>query len=148
MFEPNKKFSFENLEVYKAARLLVRDIYILQNKFPREEKYALGDQIRRSSTSITSNIAEGSGRNSLKEKIHFVEIAFGSMTESFSQLQNAQDLGYISENDIEALRPSFNHVAALLSLLRKSFMNKLSAQDNIPNNPNNLNNLNNPNNPL
>ena len=107
------------------ARKLVKDIYELQNRFPSEERYALGDQIRRSATSITSNIAEGSGRNSLKEKIHFVEIAFGSMTESFSQLQNAQDLGYIQEADVEALRPQFNHVAALLSLLKKSFEAKL-----------------------
>ena len=75
--DPFKKFSFEN---DKEARLLVKQIYLLQNKFPKEEKYALGDQIRRSSTSIISNIAEGCGRHSLKEKIHFVEIAFGSMT--------------------------------------------------------------------
>ena len=118
-------FTFEKLEVYQVARKLVKDIYELQNRFPSEERYALGDQIRRSATSITSNIAEGSGRNSLKEKIHFVEIAFGSMTESFSQLQNAQDLGYIQEADVEALRPQFNHVAALLSLLKKSFEAKL-----------------------
>ena len=119
-FDPMKKFSFETLEVYKEARILVKGIYLLQNKFPKEEKYALGDQIRRSSTSITSNIAEGSGRNSLKEKVHFIEIAFGSMTESFSQLQNAQDLGYIDEDEIDALRPSFNKVAAYLSGLKKS----------------------------
>lgn len=118
--DPFKRFSFENLEVYKEARLLVKQIYLLQNKFPKEEKYALGDQIRRSSTSITSNIAEGCGRNSPKEKIHFIEIAFGSMTESFSQLQNAQDLGYIQEADIDALRPSYNKVAAFLSGLKKS----------------------------
>ena len=61
-----RKFSFENLEAYKVARVLVRDVYRLQSKFPSEERYALGDQIRRSSTSITSNIAEGSGRNSYK----------------------------------------------------------------------------------
>lgn len=119
-------FTFEKLEVYQVARKLVKNIYELQNRFPSEERYALGDQIRRSATSITSNIAEGSGRNSLKEKIHFVEIAFGSLTESFSQLQNAQDLGYIQEADVEALRPQFNHVAALLSLLKKSFEAKLS----------------------
>lgn len=118
--DPFRKFSFENLEVYKEARILVKQIYMLQNKFPKEEKYALGDQIRRSSTSITSNIAEGCGRNSPKEKIHFIEIAFGSMTESFSQLQNAQDLGYIQETDIDALRPSYNKVAAYLSGLKKS----------------------------
>lgn len=124
-FDPMKKFSFETLEVYKEARILVKGIYLLQNKFPKEEKYALGDQIRRSSTSITSNIAEGSGRNSLKEKIHFIEIAFGSMTESFSQLQNAQDLGYIDEDEIDELRPSFNKVAAYLSGLKASYERRL-----------------------
>lgn len=112
-FDSNRKFAFEGLEVYKAARELVKQIYVLHRKFPNEEKYALGDQIRRSSTSITSNIAEGSGRRSIKEKIHFIEIAFGSMTESFSQLQNAQDLGYILESDVDALRPLFNKVAGL-----------------------------------
>ena len=125
--EKGRKFAFENLEAYKVARLLVRDIYQLQNKFPKEERFALGDQIRRSSTSITSNIAEGAGRNSMKEKIHFIEIAFGSMTESFSQLQNAQDVGYIEESEVEALRPQFNHVAALLSLLKKSYEDKLNS---------------------
>jgi len=124
MYE-NQKFSFEGLEVYRCARELVKGIYILQNKFPKEEKYALGDQIRRSATSITSNIAEGSGRSSIREKIHFIEIAFGSMTESFSQLQNAQDLGYILEADIDKLRPLYSRVAALLSDLRKSFERKI-----------------------
>ena len=123
--EGTRIFAFEKLEVYQVARKLVKDIYELQKSFPTEERYALGDQIRRSSTSITSNIAEGTGRNSLKEKIHFVEIAFGSMAESFSQLQNAQDLGYIQESDVEVLRPQFNHVAALLSLLKKSYEEKL-----------------------
>lgn len=124
MYE-NQKFSFEGLEVYRCARELVKGIYILQNKFPKEEKYALGDQIRRSATSITSNIAEGSGRGSIREKIHFIEIASGSMTESFSQLQNAQDLGYILEADIDKLRPLYSRVAALLSNLRKSFERRI-----------------------
>lgn len=124
MYE-NQKFSFEGLEVYRCARELVKGIYILQNKFPKEEKYALGDQIRRSATSITSNIAEGSGRSSIREKIHFIEIAFGSMTESFSQLQNAQDLGYLLEADIDKLRPLYSSVAALLSNLRKSFERRI-----------------------
>lgn len=57
-------FSFENLRVYKAARQLVRDVYLLQNQFPKEERYALGDQVRRAATSITANLAEGSGRQS------------------------------------------------------------------------------------
>lgn len=116
-----KLFSFENLEAYKSARILVRDVYRLQQKFPKYETYALGDQIRRSASSVTSNIAEGSGRNSYKEKSHFIEIAYGSLMEAFSQLQIAQDLGYLMQDDIDGIRPSFISVAKMLSGLKKYF---------------------------
>ena len=114
----NRCFSFEGLEVYQAARMLVRDVYRLQQKFPKYETYALGDQIRRSASSVTSNIAEGSGRSSYKEKAHFVEIAYGSLMEAFSQLQIAEDLEYLTEKEIDAIRPSFIHVAKMLSGLK------------------------------
>ena len=117
-------FSFEGEEVYQAARLLVRDVYRLQQKFPQTETYALGDQIRRSASSVTSNIAEGSGRNSYKEKIHFIEIAYGSLMEAFSQLQIAQDLGYLTEQDIDTIRPQFISVAKMLSGLKSYFENQ------------------------
>ena len=116
-------FSFEGLEVYQAARVLVGDVYRLQQKFPQTETYALGDQIRRSASSVTSNIAEGSGRNSNKEKVHFIEIAYGSLMEAFSQLQIAQDLGYLTEQDIDTIRPQFISVAKMLSGLKKHFEN-------------------------
>ena len=117
----DKLFSFEGLEVYQAARALVKEVYLLQNKFPKTETFALGDQIRRSASSVTSNIAEGSGRNSFKEKAHFIEIAYGSLMEAFSQLQIAQDLNYISEKDIDDIRPSFINVAKMLSGLKGYF---------------------------
>ena len=120
-----KKFSFEGLEVYSAARLLVRDVYRLQHKFPKYEIYALGDQVRRSASSVTSNIAEGSGRNSNKEKVHFIEIAYGSLMEAFSQLQIAQDLGYLTEQDIDTIRPQFISVAKMLSGLKSFFDKKI-----------------------
>ena len=120
-----KKFSFEGLEVYSAARLLVRDVYRLQHKFPKYEIYALGDQVRRSASSVTSNIAEGSGRNSNKEKVHFIEIAYGSLMEAFSQLQIAQDLGYLTEQDIDTIRPQFISVAKMLSGLKSYFDKKI-----------------------
>lgn len=123
-FDPYKKFSFENLEAYKVATELVVEVYKLQRKFPREELFALGDQVRRSASSITSNIAEGCGRNSNKEKIHFIEIAFGSLTESFSQLQIAVGLNYLTLEEIESIRPIYNRVAALLSLLKRSYESK------------------------
>ena len=119
-----REFSFEGLEVYQAARLLVRDVYRLQQKFPKTEIYALGDQIRRSASSVTSNIAEGSGRNSNKEKVHFIEIAYGSLMEAFSQLQIAQDLGYLTEQDIDTIRPQFISVAKMLSGLKSYFENQ------------------------
>lgn len=121
----DRVFSFEGLKVYQVARQLVRDIYLLQNQFPKEERYALGDQVRRAATSITANIAEGSGRQSPKEKIHFVEIAFGSMTEVFCELQTACDLGYIKSEQLDSLRPQFIEVAKMLSGLRTSLNSKL-----------------------
>ena len=118
-----KKFSFEELDVYKAARVLVRDIYRLQHHFPKYEAYALGDQIRRSASSVTSNIAEGSGCGSFKEKSHFIEIAYGSLMEAFSQLQIAQDLEYLTQEDIDIIRPQFIDVAKMLSGLKNYFDN-------------------------
>lgn len=114
-------FSFESLEAYTKARQLIKDIYILQKKFPQEERYALGDQVRRAATSITANLAEGSGRVSLREKIHFIEISFGSLMEVFCELQTANDLGYITEEDFNNLRPQFTEIAKMLSGLRNSF---------------------------
>lgn len=118
-----RNFSFENLEVYKAARVLVRDVYRLQHKFPKHEIYALGDQVRRSASSVTSNIAEGSGRNSFKEKSHFIEIAYGSLMEAFGQLQVDQNLEYLSQAEIDTIRPQFISVAKMLSGLKVYFDN-------------------------
>ena len=124
-------FSFENLEVYDAARKLIKDVYLLQNQFPKEERFALGDQIRRAATSITANLAEGSGRKSMKEKVHFIEIAFGSMTEVFCELQTASDLGYITELQFDELRPQFTDIAKMLSGLRNRLQQRLDdAKDN------------------
>ena len=67
------KFTFFDLRVYQESKLLVKDVYSLLEKFPKFEVYAMGDQLRRAVVSVPSNIAEGSGRSSLKEKIHFLE---------------------------------------------------------------------------
>lgn len=118
-------FSFEKLDAYVYARALVKSIYELQREFPKEEKFALGDQVRRAAASITANIAEGCGRSLVKEKSHFIEIAFGSLTESFSELLTALDLGYITEDQLNKLRPQFSHVARILSGLRNHYMDTL-----------------------
>lgn len=121
-----RKFSFEKLEVYDKARALVTDVYRIQGEFPKEEKYGLGDQVRRAAVSITANLAEGSGRQSIREKVHFVEISFGSLMEVFCELQTACDLGYMSEEQFDNLRPQFTDIAKMLSGLRNSLEQKLN----------------------
>ena len=119
------KFSFESLEVWREARKLVVDTYNLVRKFPKEERYALGDQIRRAVVSIPSNIAEGSGRVSLKEKMHFVEIAYGSLMEVYCQLQIAVDLKFINEIELENMRTRFSLISSMLTGLRSAFQKRL-----------------------
>jgi len=123
----NEKFSFEKLDVYTESRKLVREVYEVVKQLPADEKFALGSQIRRAAVSITANIAEGSGRNSLKEKINFIGIAFGSLMEVFSELQTALDLGYIKETSLEKLRPQFIIISKMLSGLRNHFITSLES---------------------
>ena len=87
----NRKFNFRNL------------IYALVKTFPVEEKYALGDQMRRAVVSVTSNIAEGSGRQSLKDQAHFLELSYGSLMEVMSQIDLALDLNFIDNENYHRL---------------------------------------------
>jgi four helix bundle protein len=122
----DSKFSFEKLKVWQESRKLVGEIYNLVRKFPSEEKYALGDQIRRAIVSVPSNIAEGSGRGSLKEQIHFVEIAYGSLMEAYCQLQVAADLNFIQETDLETIKPRISSISSMLIGLRASLRKRLN----------------------
>lgn len=117
-------FHFENLIAFQKARVLVNHVYDLQMRFPKEDNYALGDQVRRAAVSITSNVAEGMGRFSLKEQVHFIEISFGSLMEVYSQLLIAMDRHYISQSDLDNVSPEILEVSKLLSGLRLSLIKK------------------------
>ena len=119
------EFTFEKLEVWRKSRVLVKEIYLLLNEFPQSERFALTDQLRRAAISVPSNIAEGSGRPSAKERIRFTEIAYGSLMEAYNQLLLAGDLGYVDFAKIEALKPSFEEVAKMLSGFRRSLQNQV-----------------------
>lgn len=121
-------YAFENLSAWKEARVLVASVYRILDKFPKFERYALCDQIRRSIVSVPSNLAEGSGRISPKEQLHFYEIAYGSLMEAYNQLILATDLNYIAENDLSALRPQIDIVARKLNGLRSSLLKKLDVK--------------------
>lgn len=117
------KYDYKQLEVYKEAKILVRMVYKLIEKFPKQEQYALCDQLRRAVISVPSNIAEGLGRYSSKEQIHFFEIAYGSLREVDCQMDIAQDLEYITEGDVRKITEQIRLVSALISGLRSKRMN-------------------------
>ena len=119
-------YAFENRDAWKESRKLVVAVYQLLDKFPNFEKYALCDQIRRSIVSVPSNLAEGSGRVSPKEQLHFYEISYGSLMESYNQLILAADLKYISNDELEGIFPQIDTVARMLNGLRSSIIKKLS----------------------
>ena len=89
-------FGYGDLIVWQKAKTLVKLVYVAVKNFPADERYALGDQIRRAVVSIPSNIAEGNGRTSNKDYAHFLSIARGSLYETMTQLEVAKDLGYAS----------------------------------------------------
>lgn len=120
-------FSFRDLIAYKKARNLVKDVYSLAvRRFPMEEKYGLGDQVRRAVVSVPSNIAEGMSRHSHKEQVHFLEIAYGSLMEVLCQLELASDLQYITIETLAYLEKEITEVAKLISGLRTSIVKKNS----------------------
>ncbi len=119
-----KKYEYKNLDAYKESKALVIMVYALLKKFPREEQYALCDQLRRAVISVPSNIAEGSGRTSSKDQAHFFEMAFGSLMEVNCQIDIAHDLGYVSKEAVENVEKHVRAIAALLSGLRRKLLNE------------------------
>ncbi len=111
-------FPYRNLQAYRSSKQLVSDVYNLLKLFPKEETYSLCDQLRRAVVSLPSNIAEGMGRFSIKEQIHFIEIAFGSLYEVMCQVEFAKDLGYIADSQLLEIEKSVENIARLLSGLR------------------------------
>ena len=116
------KYSYKTLDAYKEAKALVLQVYSLLKQFPKEEQYALCDQLRRAVISVPSNIAEGSGRTSAKDQAHFFEMAFGSLMEVNCQIDIAHDLGYISKDDVENFEKHVKSISALLSGLRRKII--------------------------
>ena len=117
-------YQFEKLTAWQKAKELAVAVYQIVNRFPQYEQYALSSQIRRAAISVPSNIAEGTGRVSVKEKIHFLEISYGSLLETYCQLQIAVELNYISLDDLEAIKPLFFETSRLISGLRNSYASK------------------------
>jgi four helix bundle protein len=119
-----------DLDAWKVAIDLVKDVYALTSSFPPHEIYVLTNQIRRCAVSVPSNIAEGCARLTAKEFIHFLGIARGSLSELDTQLIIAQGLGYLETNQIpsEKLDRLFALISGLISHQRKRVENDKISQ--------------------
>ncbi len=112
--------NYKELKVWQKARELVKMIYNVTDKFPKEETYGLINQIRRASISIASNIAEGSGHSSNKEFSHFLEIAYSSSCELDTQLILSNDLNFLTENELIKLTDRIKEIQKMLNGLISS----------------------------
>ena len=92
--------SYTSLDVWKHSRELVKQIYMLTSKFPKEEIYSLTSQLRRAAISVPSNIAEGVARNFQEETFLFLHISKVSLYELDTQLYPSFDIGYLSEEEL------------------------------------------------
>ncbi len=102
-----------NLEAWKLSMALARHVYAISKKFPKDERWNLTNQVRRSVISVPSNIAEGFGRSSGEDCVRFLKIARGSQTELETQLILANDFGYIANS--EPILAELDRVFRLLS---------------------------------
>ncbi len=125
--------TFTDLIVWKEGHLLVLSIYGITKLFPKEETYSIVDQMRRASSSITANIAEGFGRQTYREKVQFFYISKGSLAELNNFLLIAKDLHYINEKTFSEISEQAVVVEKLLQGLinkTKTFLDSKSIINN------------------
>ena len=116
---------FKTLKVWQKSHVVVCGVYDLVKTFPPEERYALGDQLRRAVVSIPSNIAEGFGRETNKERLRFLSISLGSAAEVEYYFILAHDLNYLPEPEFKRLTGILYEVQRML----RSLYHKIQADE-------------------
>ncbi|MBR5725966.1 MAG: four helix bundle protein [Muribaculaceae bacterium] len=116
-----KSSDFHDLLVWQKSMNLTAEIYRLVKLLPKEETFALSDQMRRAVVSIPSNIAEGRGRNSDKDFIRFLSISRGSLWELSTQLEICVMLNYLTDSQIEKAKNQIEEISKMISSLGRSF---------------------------
>ena len=106
--------TFEEINAWQNARVLVKEVYAMTGRGDFGRDYGLKDQIQRAAVSICSNIAEGFERRGNKEFINFLWIAKGSAAEVCSQLHNAKDIGYITDEQFQSIYDSAKRIGGML----------------------------------
>ncbi len=113
-------FGFEQLDVWQKSIEYADDVYRVTRAFPADERFGLTNQLRRASVSVSSNIAEGSGRGSNPDFSRFLEIAYGSLMETVSQSTVAKRQQFCNDDDFQKLYGEAERIARMLSGLRNS----------------------------
>lgn len=118
-------FFYRKVIAYQLSMKLVDKVYgAVEDSFPAYELHALADQLRRAAISVPSNIAEGTGRFSYKERIHFMEIAYGSLMETMCQLEIAHARHYISDFQFQEIESLIQETSRTLFGFRNSLIEK------------------------
>jgi four helix bundle protein len=118
--------SFHELKAWQLGMDVAEQIYRLTAAFPKSETYGLSSQMRRSAVSIPSNIAEGQGRDSTKEFLHFLAIAFGSICELETQMLLANRFNYLSDEDLQSVLTILTAASKTTRGLQKSLKARLA----------------------
>ncbi|MDO8609385.1 MAG: four helix bundle protein [bacterium] len=117
---------FEKLDVWKLAHQFTLNIYKITSSFPKDEKFSLVDQIRRSSSSIAANIVEGNEKKSNKEFLQFLYTAKGSLAETKYFLILSRDLQYLTIQDYEKLLINADNIGKMINGLMKYLRLKIN----------------------
>ena len=124
-------FYYRKLDAYQLSKQLVMLTYQLLKNFPDSERFSLCEQLRRAVVSIPSNIAEGTGRFSLRERTRFIDIAYGSLCEAMCQMEIASDLGHIGIEDFQKFEELASRVSMTLVGLKKNYALKIKNSTNL-----------------
>lgn len=122
--------SHKELKVWQKGIELVKFVYSETNSFPKSELFGLTSQMRRAAVSIPSNIAEGAGRNSDKELIHFLYIALGSASELETQIIIAKELYFLDKYKAEVIQEKIMEIIKMTSSLIKSIKTQTDKSNN------------------
>lgn len=117
---------YRELIAWQKSMVLVTRVYALSSEFPGDERFGLTSQIRRAAISVPSNVAEGQGRDSTKEFIHHLSMAYGSLVEVETQILIGLNVGYLSEDAANAFLQESAKTGRIINGLMRSLRRKLN----------------------
>ena len=127
-FREDRKRPHHSLDTWRFARDFALVVYEVTGNFPDNERYGLISQLRRASVSVASNIAEGAARKTTRDFLRFLYMARGSLEEVDTQLEISGELGFLTQQDADSLRESFDPLSRTLSGLIRSLQRKLASR--------------------